>query len=64
MVVRGVSHIKYVKKLAEQAKHTSRLRTNVLSGMASAGPPLGIKLKYLLINRYIFNEKLSSKVQC
>lgn len=41
MVVKGLSHLRHVKKMAEKVKHTSRLRTNVYSGMAAAGPPLG-----------------------
>lgn len=50
MVVKVASRIRYLKKLADGAKHTSRLQTNVPAGMAAATPPLGPMLGQRSIN--------------
>lgn len=40
-MVMGLSHMWYVKKMAEMAKHRGPVKRIVLAGMASAAPPLG-----------------------
>ncbi|GAB1869844.1 Large ribosomal subunit protein uL11m [Camponotus japonicus] len=39
-----------VKKLVEKVDHSSKLRTNILAGMASSAPPLGSQLGQRNIN--------------
>ncbi|EFN64714.1 39S ribosomal protein L11, mitochondrial [Camponotus floridanus] len=41
---------KMVKKLVEKVDHSSKLRTNILAGMASSAPPLGSQLGQRNIN--------------
>lgn len=39
-----ISKMKMAKKLTEKIDHSSKLRTNIGAGMASAAPPLGSQL--------------------
>lgn len=50
MVVKGASRIRALKKLQENVKHTSRLRTYVPAGSATSAPPLGPMLGQRNIN--------------
>lgn len=41
MVVKGASRIRALKKMQENVKHTSRMRTDIPAGSATSAPPLG-----------------------
>lgn len=41
---KSVARLKSMKKVTEKINHSSRLRTNIPAGMASAAPPLGTQL--------------------
>lgn len=45
-----ISKMKMAKKLTEKIDHSSKLRTNIGAGMASAAPPLGSQLGQRNIN--------------
>ena len=54
--------MKMVKKVMEKVDHSSKLRTNILAGMAAPSPPLGpqlgqvriFKIFIFFIQSYIF----------
>ena len=48
------SRLKGAKKIVEKVVHGNYMATNILAGMAMAGPPLGPMLGQV---KYIYNSK-------
>jgi large subunit ribosomal protein L11 len=52
---KAAGRLKSMKKTVEKINHTSKLRTNISSGMAVAGPPLGKYFTYCLRIVHLYN---------
>ncbi|XP_071454013.1 large ribosomal subunit protein uL11m [Hetaerina americana] len=60
---KAVSRLKAMKKVVDKIQHTSKLRTDIPAGMASAGPPLGPMLGQRTINIATFCKDFNTKTQ-
>ncbi|CAG4986609.1 unnamed protein product [Colias eurytheme] len=58
---KSVARLKSMKKVADKIDHSSKLRTNIPAGMASAGPPLGPMLGQRNINIAAFCKDFNEK---
>lgn len=55
------SRLRAIRKLQENVQHTSRLRTDIPAGMASAAPPLGSMLGQRSINIANFVKEFNDR---
>ncbi|XP_038206592.1 39S ribosomal protein L11, mitochondrial [Zerene cesonia] len=58
---KSVARLKSMKKVSDKIDHSSKLRTNVPAGMASAGPPLGPMLGQRNINIAAFCKDFNER---
>lgn len=62
-MVKGASKIRALKKLQENVKHLSRLRTDIPAGGAVASPPLGPQLGQRNINVANFCKEFNERTE-
>ena len=56
--------MKIMKKVVEKVDHSSKLRTNILAGMATASPPLGPQLGQVRMSLHFLLNRLSYTKIC
>lgn len=53
---KAAARMKFAKKVVAKVDHSSKLRTNIPSGMAMPGPPLGPQLGQVREVKFFFKQ--------